>query len=295
MVDVSSWAQHSAYSDPGPFAPLFLAVPSDLETVCAASLNLAVNFRGAYPDLPQIHWPEVDSRWVQSILRLDQSRHPGMGLDEPRALKERVAGCCRDHSLLTVAILREHGIPARSRVGFANYLTPNWHYDHVIVELWDGDRWVLTDPEMADRDATAAGDAEPFDPRDMISGIGAPYETAAQVWTGYRAGTIDPSRYGVYLGSNSTGADFVQMYVIFEVAHRFRDELLLWDGWGATMHAPPELTDELAALLLRADAGDQEAENALAEWYRTDDRLHPGSEITQHSPFGLPPKTVSLV
>jgi len=43
--------------------------------------------------------------------------------------------------------------------------------------------------------------------------------------------------------------------VIFEVAHRYGDEMLLWDGWRATEEAPDVTTmDELARLLVRADA-----------------------------------------
>jgi len=57
--------------------------------------------------------------------------------------------------------------------------------------------------------------------------------------------------------------------VVFEVTHRFGDELLLWDSRGATDGGGDrELIDEIAALLMRADAGDEAAETALARRYR---------------------------
>ena len=55
---------------------------------------------------------EIAGRWVEAILDLDQSRHPA-DLMSPRPLADRVAGCCRDHSLLLASFLRTHGVPAR--------------------------------------------------------------------------------------------------------------------------------------------------------------------------------------
>ncbi len=67
-----------------------------------------------------------------------------------------------------------------------------------------------------------------------------------------------------------------------------KDELLLWDGWGVTgpdvaEHA--DLLDELADLLVAADAGDAGAEAELANRYRADDRLHPGDVVQSVSPL----------
>ncbi len=89
------------------------------------------------------------------------------------------------------------------------------------------------------------------------------------------------------------GPDFIGDYVVFQVAHRYGDELLLWDDWGAR----PTLDelDELADLLERADAGDASAELSLYERYTSDVSLRPGSTITRHSPYGEPDATDSLV
>jgi hypothetical protein len=55
-----------------------------------------------------------------------------------------------------------------------------------------------------------------------------------------------------------------------------------------------DFTDHLADLLVRSDAGDQQAEKELLAWYRSDDRLHPGEDVLRLSPFGDPPVTESL-
>jgi len=287
MASPTKHAAHTPYSDPGSYADLLQALPNELEALCATSRNVIAHYRADLPDLPKKRRGEIDSRWLRTILELDQDRNP-FPLAEPRPLQARVAGCCRDHSLFLVGALREHRVPARTRVGFASYFTPGYHHDHVVVELWNGDRWVRTDPELSAR-------SRDFDVRDMPVGPGAPFETAAEVWTGYRTGEIDASTYGVFPGSELSGPDFVHGYVVFEVAHRFGDELLLWDSWGATDGGDVALIDEIAALLIRADAGDDMAEAELAQRYRDDDRLHPGDSVQQYSPYGEPPVTVRLV
>lgn len=59
--------------------------------------------------------------------------------------RDKFVGVCRHFSLLTVAILRHLGIPARARCGFAGYFSKQWE-DHWIVEVWDPDM------ELKDRD-----------------------------------------------------------------------------------------------------------------------------------------------
>jgi hypothetical protein len=50
--------------------------------------------------------------------------------------------------------------------------------------------------------------------------------------------------------------------------------------------ADVELADEIAALLLAADAGSGQAEAELAQRYAADERLRLGSTIRSHSPTG---------
>jgi len=287
ITDPRTFAQHSAYSDPGAHAALVEALDPDVDGLCATTTNLVAHYRADLHDLPAERRGEIDSRWVEAILDLDQSRQPA-NLTAARPLADRIAGCCRDHSLLLVSFLRTHGVPARSVVGFAGYFIPPFHHDHVVVDYFDGSRWVRTDPEIS----PAWG--FDFDVRDIAKGAGAPFETAAEVWLEHRAGRIDADQYGVdpNIPAPLRGADFVAGYVIFQVAHRYGDELLLWDEW---IHDPePQLVDRLATLLVAADSGDPDAERALHALYHADARLRPGRTITQHSPYGNAPVTVDL-
>ncbi|TNM68216.1 transglutaminase domain-containing protein [Streptomyces sp. NP160] len=291
MLPPERFAVHSAYSDPGAFAHRLRELPDGVAAVCAAARGTIAHYRAELADLPVERRHEVDLRWLARILALDAERH-SQPLTHARPLEQRVAGCCRDHTLFVVGALRERGVPARSRVGFAGYFSPGYHHDHVVVEHHDGERWVRTDPELD-------GGHWPFDPRDVPTGAGAPFASAAEVWRGHRAGELDASAYGVFPGSPFGGPEFVRGYVVFEVAHRFGDELLLWDAWGATEDDadPAEadaLADEVADLLVRSDDGDGGAESELLARYTEDDRLHPGASVVQHSPFGADDVVVDL-
>lgn len=284
MTTPQEFARHSRFTDPGEYAPLLEALPTDVRQLVGVTGGLVVHYRGARIPFTGDRLAEIDSRWAERLLATDQSRFP-VPLTEPRPLEERVVGCCRDVTLLTVAALRQHGIPARSRVGFAAYFHEGFHADHVVVEHWDGQRWVLADAQLDQADW-------PFDTCDVPCGAtSAPFATAAQVWTAHRRGEVDVDRYGVGPDHPMRGGWFVANCVLRELAHRRRDELLLWDFWGALVTTDDAVdvksVDEVAALLLAADEGDEAAERELAHRYATDPRLPPGARVRCSSPSGV--------
>lgn len=276
MIDYSC---HTAYTDPGAYAGLLEALPAEVGAVSAAVRNVVVHYMHGGVALEADRMSEIDSRWVSRILQIDQDRHPAP-LSTPRRNDDRVAGCCRDFTLLAVAGLRQHGIAARSRIGFAGYFVEGWHHDHVVVEMLDGGRFVDAQLDPADW---------PFDTQNVPRGLDG-FATAAEVWTAYRHDGLDLSTYGVGPDLPLRGEWFVGNYVLLELAHRQGDELLLWDGWGAKRglgdddRAEIALIDEIAALLVAADGGDAGAEAELADRYAGDERLHPGTRIVSHSP-----------
>jgi Transglutaminase-like superfamily len=299
MTDIDRYARHSPYTDPGQYRQLLAAVPTDLPGLSAVIRNVLVHYRSGV-ELSAERLTEIDNRWVDRILATDQGRHP-VPLAQPRANEQRVAGCCRDFTLLGVAALREHGLVARSRIGFAGYFVSDFWVDHVIAEVWRGDRWVFADLQLDPADEQWG-----FDVQDMPLRVGsapdpAPvFATAAQVWTGYRRGELDPERYGVGPDVPIGGPWFIRNYVLHELAHRQGEELLLWDAWGdgtrATVEGTDvELIDEVAALLLAADDGDAAAEAQLTHRYRTDPKLHPDGTVLCISPRGDTQPVVATV
>lgn len=287
-------SRHSAYSDPGSSRARWavLGEGATLPEITSVVRNLLYHYRADGIEVPLERRSDIDARWVRRILELDAARHP-QPIDVPRERAERVAGCCRDYTLLTVSALRERGIPARSRVGFAGYFGSGFHYDHVVVEYRSEGRWLRADAQL-----------EPswfaFDPCALPAQGLEGFATAAEVWQALRRGGADPRTFGVFPDSPFGGTSFVFDYVIRDVAHRRGDELLLWDLWGA-MHGEraadgdaARWMDELAALVVASDAGDADAARILARRYAADERLHPGRRVTQASPYGLPDVEIDL-
>lgn len=289
VTTLSDYATQSAFSDPGKYRELFDQLPTDLPELTAVMRNLIVHYRASGIPFPPDRLEEVNSRWVERMLDADRSRFD-TPLAQPRPIELRCVGCCRDFALFTVAALRHQGVPARSRVGFATYFSPDFNYDHVITEYWNGDRWVFIDAELDP-------DAYPFDPLNIPHRVGAApvapplFPTSAQVWTALRNGEIDRDRYGVAPEiPELRGEWFVHGYVLKELAHRQRDELLLWDIWGCMDQQLDDeavaVGDEIAALLLAADDGDAAAEEELSDRYARDDRVRPGGTVGCFAPTG---------
>ncbi|MGN6273214.1 MAG: transglutaminase-like domain-containing protein [Protaetiibacter sp.] len=292
--EVERARRHTAYSDPGAWRRRWAVLEPDAGAVAAAALarNLVYHYRADGIDVPLERRGDIDSRWVARILALDAARHPEP-LDVPRERAERVAGCCRDFTLLTVSALREQGVAARSRVGFAGYLDAGYHFDHVVAEVWDGTRWLRVDAQM-DPSWFA------FDTCDLPRAGLEGFATAAEVWRAVRSGDADERTFGVHPESPFAGLSFVFDYVIRDIAHRQGDELLLWDVWGAMRgdlrvdEVAARWMDDLAALVEAADAGEAAAARELARRYAADDRLHPRGRVVQASPYGLPDVEIDL-
>ena len=289
MPELADYAAHSRYSDPGPHAPLLAAVPTDPGSLHQAACSVVIHYRGAADQLVPGQDADIDLRWLSDLLDESQRRSAGP-LTSAREPAQQLAGCCRDHTLVAIAVLREHGIPARSRVGFSGYFRPGFHHDHVVGEYWDGSRWVRFDPEL-----DMAENWFGFDSHDMATGLGAPFETAAEVWQAHRRDGLDvsslrrrplaavPVRAGVRARATSSPSS------------RTVSATSCCSGTcGGTpcprRRRPPSeldrLADEVAELLVAADAGDASAEVKLAERYATDPRLQPGSSVVTLSPTG---------
>lgn len=268
------YTAHSPFSDPGEYADLLEALPDDIPGLCQAVRGLVVHYRAEGIRFPPEREAEIDTRWAKAILAKIASRDPAP-LTVARAKEERFVGCCRDFSLLFVAALRQKGVPARSRVGFATYFLPDFNPDHVVSEYWNGERWVRVDPELEP--------GFPFNPHDMPPGQ---FLSASEVWRWFRRGELEhPERFGVAPNLPYRGDWFIRNYVIHELAHLNKQELLLWDWWGAMssdLTGDLKLIDQAADRIVQGDA----AWEGIRELFR-----HPllgvPSQVRCYSPTGL--------
>lgn len=292
-----AYVAHSEFSDPGPWAHLLTALPTHPAELAAVVRNVIAHYRASEVELPTGTRDDINLRWLREQLATDQSRHSA-ALVHRRPPERRLQGCCRDHTLLAVAGLRAHDVPARSRVGFAGYFVPGWCHDHVVVEAWIGGRWRRFDTEL---DGPRDGVADPTDLPPATPGS-AGFCSASAVWLAHRDGRIDACVFGVDPTMPAlSGPTFLFNAVIHEVAHRSAMELLLWDSWGR-MRPPGEpfggddaaWADEIAQLVVASDDGDAGADRELADRFAADVGLHPGGRVLQGSPYGLPAVTVDL-
>jgi hypothetical protein len=270
MKMLEFYAAHSPYTQPARWGHLLDELPGQIPELCKAIQGLVVHYRASGLEFPPERLAEIDTRWAKGMLETLQARDT-RPLNQSREPLERLVGCCRDTTLLFVAALRQKGIPARSRVGFATYFDPDFNRDHVVGEYWNGQRWVMVDAQIRPEDF-------PFEVQDMPREV---FPSAAEVWQGFRQGRLDVELYGVAPRLPWKGGWFVRNYVVKQLAHLCKHELLLWDEWGlmsdkldgdleavgvsstvtpesspTTLNASSSLEaiDRLATLLLRGDA-----------------------------------------
>jgi len=199
-------------------------------------------------------------------------------LIQHRALGDCLYGTCHDFALLATSVLREHGIAARLRVGFANYFRAGLWEDHWVCEHHSNGRWTILDAQLGPRARTEFRIA--FDVADVPS---TSWRPAASIWRALRSGALDPSTCGVFF-AGITGNWFAAASVMRDMAALAGVETLPWDYWGigrvicATHQVTEEQAsaiDQLAAALEPAPKHRQAAEELLQvfSWARPTTRV----------------------
>ena len=256
------YATHSANSNPGQYAHVLDTVPVDYPGLSRVVQGLIYHYMAGQYSYgycpPKKRMGEIDSRTMERmlgrIMELDSR-----SLSEPRAFENRLLGCCRDFSLLSCAILRQHGTPARLRYGFGSYFVPGYWIDHVIVEAWNGSRWQRFDSQVSN-----GIDKLDLPETDFITG--------GQAWQMIRSEGADPAIFGLGPGvPELSGAWFVRGRLRLDVAALNKQEMLCWDEWGIgtlgedhVSAAQESLLDQAAALWSKADIAPLQALSAAS-------------------------------
>jgi hypothetical protein len=187
---------------------------------------------------------EVEIRSAADMLRKLHAIN-ATPLSETRRPEQRLVGNCRDFTVLTVALLRREGIPARARCGFGAYFSAPedaiQYVDHWVAEYWspEADRWVMVDAQLdAFQRAQLNLDFDPVDvPPDR-------FLTGGAAWQMCQRGQAD--RFGIF---DMHGLWFVRGDLMRDLAALNNLPLLPWDGWGLMLNEPGTDTGQELTLL----------------------------------------------
>lgn len=200
-------------------------------------------------------------RLLETLAALDSAP-----VDVPRPAERRVIGTCRHFAVLACALLRDRGIAARVRCGFATYFQPGQGLDHWVVEYDRDGRWVRLDPEVLG--GSVVDSPEQLRPGQFLSG--------GEAWIAYRQERIDASTFGVY-DTDNWGPAEIRGNAVKDLAALNKVEMLPWDEWGRMTasyggRTGPEydqLIDTVAAVCAADDT------TAIAALYASEDLAVP--------------------
>jgi hypothetical protein len=263
----------------GRYASLLEDLPRDIADLAAVVQGLlmhvfwAQRYGVTFSDADQA---SLHIRPVEDMLEQIMARD-GRPLQVAREPAARLAVNCRHFTVLTAAMLRAQGTPARARCGFGGYFTPGFFEDHWVCEYWHAgqQRWALADAQLDHRQRTWLGiDFDVTDvPRDR-------FVVAGQAWEQYRSGRADPAAFGLS-AIGEGGGWWIAANLIRDAAALVNIELLVADVWGGMPGPEDGIGDDLAALFDRLAVLTQAPDASLPqlrELSENDDRLRvPGT------------------
>ncbi len=201
------YKQYSSFTDPGEYGYLYKNLPDSLPELCRLIRSQYINYGWELDNyrelIPKERWNEsLKYKTVKSALEGLLS-YDSRGLVKDRKPEDRLMLICRDNALLLASILKYRGIPARVRYGFAPYLIPGFHANHVICEVWNEkeNRWMLVDPSAERIDFNS----EEFD-------------FSNDVWLKMQKKEINPKLYGMPGQNEYNGSPLMTTVVCYDLA-----------------------------------------------------------------------------
>jgi hypothetical protein len=267
-VSVSDDAQHTRWSAPGAQRQRLRDLPGSPTALADVLANFLTVYGSAKARGLDLSPEAEEDRNLRSVARLLETAcaRDRRSLTERREAADYLYGTCRDFALLAASALRESGIAARLRVGFASYLRPGRWEDHWVCEHRASGQWAIFDAGLNSGARRAIGIT--FDRTNIPTSH---WQSAAAIWGRINAGEIDPALCGISFAKLS-GKWFVARSMLQDAAALAGIETLPWDNWGPALRfgATRQLTEEqmrdfdaLAVALDPPPITRSEAENVL--------------------------------
>jgi hypothetical protein len=264
------YTQTAKMTHPAPHDAAFDGLPSGLEALVPVVQGILIHrdfapYYGAKltPDrVEETHIRAVSDR-LKQVFALNDAP-----LSEARKPERRSVCTCRDFTVMTVAMLRAQGAPARARCGFGAYFTPGKFEDHWVVEYWRDGRWRLADAQIDDMQREVLKPA--FNlldvPRDQ-------FIVAGDAWKRWREGRNKAEEFGIF---DIRGASFIAGNLVHDFAALNNMESLPWDVWGPmTLGDDAKLTPKLGLFDTLAELGSEAAYrfSDIRTLYEADEQL----------------------
>jgi hypothetical protein len=275
---LARYARHSCWSDPGRFGADLAALPA--QPALLPEIVGGIVLHPLFAPAAARAKPGAELRRIADIVDAILAAD-GRALDQPREPEERLLASCRTYALLACAILRQHGCPARVRVGFADYFTPGFAEDHWVCEYREGDAWRRLDAELSE------GIRRSFAVSFLATDVpGERFVAAGPAWIKMRRGEGDPARFGVS-ALGLSGLWFAAGSLLRDLAALDMEEMMPWDLWGPARDFLPG-TEISADRVHRLDA----LAEALAALDETD--ADPGPILADHAWAALEKSVLSF-
>ncbi len=271
--DLQYYARHTRFTDPSEYANHLKALPVDMDVLHSALGGLMIHIwkvQKHHPDLVLERSEEIKTRHIrrslEALLALDD-RPLNVARDESR----RLIVDCRHFATLLCAVLRQRGILARSRWGFATYLEKTHYQNHCLCEYWSAKegRWVLEDPDLRMHDVA---------PEQFI--------LAGRAWQMCREDRNNGALFGFGRHPRGQGLSKVRGILVSDFAALNGFEMLSDDWWGMHLKNNKDVAKDDTALLDRAAAlaTTDEAFDARRELYECSAALRVPAVIETHAP-----------
>jgi hypothetical protein len=285
--ELAFYREQSVFTDPKSNSHLYSDLPQDVQGLASVVQGLLLQPYKLVIKWYEVNPDDVDCDDVFGIRKGEEflDRIHRMNSDSlviPRPPSKRLGVICRNFAVLHVSMLRNAGIPARERVGFAGYLDDpkrTW-WEHRITQFWNEKekRWILGDAMMDDIQKKARKiEFNTLDIRQENS-----FLLAGEVWSGCRSGKLEPMRFGD--SETDLGMPPIRYALLHDFAALNKFELLGNDDWGELIRKKEsdltkydlELLDKIARVTIDPDRNfDELCELFEQSTYGKDVRDHP--------------------
>ena len=267
------YTKHTRVTDPGEYANHLEALPVEMDALHSALGGLLIHVwkvQKRRPERVSARSEDIKTRHIrrslEAMLALDDRP-----LNTARNEVNRLIVDCRHFAALLCAVLRQRGVPARSRWGFATYLEKTHYQNHCLCEYWNAKegRWVLEDPDLELHDV----------PPDQ-------FINAGRAWQMCREDRDNGALFGFGRHPRGQGLAKVRGILVSDFAALNGFEMLSDDWWGMHLKNNKDVTKEDTVLLDRAAAlaMTDEAFAARRDLYENSEALRVPSKIETHAP-----------